>query len=93
MRHPFGCPAGDGGSCSLPNPPIGVVDGKVRIVRVDADGASNEPLNPDGLTSIEGARRASLLQAIKSPGTPADISDGMLVTCTCGHMYLAGNAT
>jgi hypothetical protein len=67
-----------------------VEGGQLRIVQVDGDGVG-VALRPDGLRPLHGRRREALNRLLDHSATSeAALPDGLLVSCTCGHLYLSG---
>ena len=72
----------------------------MRIVSLDglggpdgggvSDGAGSPSVDVGSLRPLMGARREALARGLGRPGVPvAGVPDGLLVSCSCGHLYLA----
>ena len=58
------------------------------------DGAGETPVDTDSLRPLMGTAREALTRGLGHPGTPLrGVPDGLLVSCSCGHLYLADGAT
>ena len=76
----------------------------MRIVSVDSvggpdggpgreaggDGSGGPSIDVGSLRPLMGASREALTRGLGRPGAPVPgVPDGLLVSCSCGHLYLA----
>lgn len=92
MSRQFECSMGDKGVCSIPDPAVVVVGGRVRAagaVEIETllggEHDSNlriEQIQPAGDDELEALSVGGGL----SGDRPAE--EGIIATCTCGHLYI-----
>jgi hypothetical protein len=90
LDHPFDCPTGDGGRCTLPQPPVVVGRGGLRAVS-DPEELRARSVDPDDITLLNGMGVEAMRGLIDdSTQNPAGYDGRALVmTCSCGHVLVA----
>lgn len=90
MAEEFDCMTGDDGICSIPDPAVVVVGGHVRAAtssEVDRLLASEsmDDLNVEAVRAM-GVEEVDAFGLRDRVDEPTD--DGVIATCTCGHIYI-----
>jgi hypothetical protein len=90
LDHPFDCPAGDGGRCTLPTPPVVVRPGGLETL-TDGAGFRGQSVERDAITMLNGMGVEAMQSVIENPGDHASDRNGssLVVTCSCGHVLVA----
>lgn len=95
VAHPFGCPTGDGGRCTVPQPPMAVDADGLRPLAADEEAAlASRRIPPASLSVLPGIGTDALARAVDgtSPDGARRHVEGLVITCSCGHVLLAEDA-
>jgi hypothetical protein len=90
LDHPFDCPAGDGGRCTLPTPPV-VVGAEGLQTLTDGAGFRGQTVEREAITMLNGMGVDAMQSVIENPERHASQRNGpsLVVTCSCGHVLVA----
>jgi hypothetical protein len=91
LAHPFPCPAGDGGRCAPPKPPMMVADGLLRAA-TDEEAATlrSRVVDQKSLSVLSGTGSEALARLVDDRSGDGDHPqpDAVVFTCSCGHIVL-----